>query len=552
MNEEKNIRKNITSTFKMNGLIVKGNASSFLCQQLLPVPENQRNAWISKIIDCLQRKQTIYEPIIELEHMTDALRDCYKAEINDIEDAIIVISAPDVPRFRYNINDKNFNKCDDDNLNDDPCRMSNWADSKSAMFRNRYVILKQKLERHELLASYKSGLLASENTTTTTALAKLCAVDSLLSSSTAVDALVLGLLTRLKVNRFFIEDPTGILPLNLKTAKAYHGGLFTENCFILAEGRYVRGVFRVNGLGFPPPESSEISRTYYSNANTFGGPSEISLKCNDRMRKLESEHSEAMIVFVADVFLDRKQVMRKLKILFAGFDRNTPVAIVMMGNFLSETRSDEGETYPALLTSKFNELADLINEYENLAKETLFVIVPGPGDSLAANILPRPALPTAITASFSLKVPKSVITTNPCRIQYCTQEIVILREDLVHKMFRHRLRFPIAGTTDTNDSSTTTSSSLSENFARTILCQSFLINLPLSVCPVYCTADNILSLYPPPDLIIVADGMRDAFVEKYKETIVANPGSFSKRKFIFKVYEPAKNLIEDSQISEDT
>ena len=40
----------------------------------------------------------------------------------------------------------------------------------------------------------------------------------------------------------------------------FHTGLFTESCFVLAEGWYEDEVFHVNAFGFPPPEPCSKSR----------------------------------------------------------------------------------------------------------------------------------------------------------------------------------------------------------------------------------------------------------------------------------------------------
>lgn len=40
------------------------------------------------------------------------------------------------------------------------------------------------------------------------------------------------------------------------------------------------------------------------------------------------------------------------------------------------------------------------------------------------------------------RIPNGVFTTNPCRIQYGTKEIVVLREDIVTKMCRNAIHFP--------------------------------------------------------------------------------------------------------------
>jgi len=40
----------------------------------------------------------------------------------------------------------------------------------------------------------------------------------------------------------------------------FHTGLFTENCFVLAEGFYEDEVFHVSAFGFPPPEPAKTTR----------------------------------------------------------------------------------------------------------------------------------------------------------------------------------------------------------------------------------------------------------------------------------------------------
>ena len=61
------------------------------------------------------------------------------------------------------------------------------------------------------------------------------------------------------------------------------------------------------------------------------------------------------------------------------------------------------------------------------------------------NISFRPAIPNSITEEIRKKIPQAIFTSNPCRIQYCTQEIVIFREDIVTKMCRNCVKFPEDG-----------------------------------------------------------------------------------------------------------
>ncbi|PIK60348.1 putative DNA polymerase epsilon subunit 2 [Apostichopus japonicus] len=84
----------------------------------------------------------------------------------------------------------------------------------------------------------------------------------------------------------------------------------------------------------------------------------------------------------------------------------------------------------------------MICEHPYLAENSKFVFVPGPQDPGPASILPRPPIPACITDYITQRVPSAVFTTNPCRIQYCSQEIVVFREDIIMKMCRNSIKFP--------------------------------------------------------------------------------------------------------------
>ena len=73
------------------------------------------------------------------------------------------------------------------------------------------------------------------------------------------DLVVLGMITQLKEGKYYLEDPTGAVQIDLSLCK-YHTGLFTENCFVLAEGFYDDGIFNVMAIGLPPPEEASVTR----------------------------------------------------------------------------------------------------------------------------------------------------------------------------------------------------------------------------------------------------------------------------------------------------
>jgi hypothetical protein len=85
----------------------------------------------------------------------------------------------------------------------------------------------------------------------------------------------------------------------------------------------------------------------------------------------------------------------------------------------------------------FKALGAAILEYPLLAAHCQFIFVPGPNDPWSSTTLPRPAIPETFTQYIRDKLPKATFTSNPARIQYFNQEIVIFREDLMGRMLRN-------------------------------------------------------------------------------------------------------------------
>ena len=131
------------------------------------------------------------------------------------------------------------------------------AERKTELFRERYSILHQRTSRHDLFTkrNHDDGKQY-----------QLRNVEFLLGTSVKQnDVIVLGLLTgTTRPGKFALEDPTGVIDIDIAEAK-FHKGLFTENCFVLAEGSYEDRVFKVSAMGFPPPESADVVRAHFGN-----------------------------------------------------------------------------------------------------------------------------------------------------------------------------------------------------------------------------------------------------------------------------------------------
>ncbi|CAH1792739.1 unnamed protein product [Owenia fusiformis] len=518
-------KSSIVSAFKMHGLTLRSEASKYLVEALSSISESDVAECIDRIIESIQ-KQSLSSSMLDRATVEQAVEDCNQEQEEDNDKVLTVIDAFTVPRYTYMTERKKFlsNKA----LGiADPCIHGDSKD-KVDLFRDRYTILHQRTSRHDL---FTPTVIGSRDTKAKKF--ELKPIEFLLGSTAKLgDIIVLGMLTQLKEGKWFLEDPTGAVQLDLTKAN-FHTGLFTENSFVLAEGWYEDELFHINAFGFPPPEPSRTTRNFFGNINFFGGQSETSVKASSRLRQIEQENETAMFVFLSDLWLDNLKVFEKLRTLFTGFSESPPTCFVFSGNFSS---TPYGSTHIKEMKDNFDTLANLILEFPSLVEHSKFIFIPGPRDPGPANILPRPSLPEVITQGFQEKIPNSRFTSNPCRIQYCTQEIVVFREDIVTKMCRNCVKFPDQG-------------DVPEHFAKTIICQGHLCPLPLHVSPIYWAHDVALRTYPLPDVIVCADKY-DSFSVSQVDCQVVNPGSFPRNDYSFKVYYPANRHFEESKISD--
>ncbi|KAG6443426.1 hypothetical protein O3G_MSEX002868 [Manduca sexta] len=517
------LRLDINNAFKISGFMLRKEANMYVAEQLTFLPPDDRQEMLDQVIAYLL-KQRISHPVIEKELIELAYKECSTSGLEQTETVLNVIDAFSVPKLCYDNDKKRY-------YIDTVTNKSLFPDQKwkAKFLLDRYTMVWQRTVRNKLFA--KTALPSCDSDQCF----NLQKIEVLLSSSSRLnEVVVLGLLSQLVEGKYFLEDPTGSIEIDLTRTK-YHSGLFTEFSYVLAEGYYEDKIFHVKGLVLPPPESRATSLTYFGNMNTFGGSSKTLLKNSKALLQVEQEHKDDMIIFLADVWLDKEKILNKLKTLFAGYNDYPPVAIVLMGDFLSRPY---GQEHCLQLKRALNTLADIINQFSRLKETCKFIFVPGRSDPCSGNILPRQALPNSVTQEIRDKLQDIVIfTTNPCRIQYCTQELVVTRQDLMMKMCRNTIHFPESG-------------DVPDHLVKTLFSQCTLCPLPLGVQPVLWKHTDALSLYPMPDMVVIADHFQP-YSRVYQNCRIINPGSFPRTEFSFKVYVPATRTVEDSQIPKE-
>lgn len=93
-------------------------------------------------------------------------------------------------------------------------------------------------------------------------------------------------------------------------------------------------------------------------------------------------------------------------------------------------------------TELFANLSKLLTTFENLLAFSHFLLIPGPTDPWSSAALPRPPIPEPLAKSLIAKIPNLTLGSNPCRVRWFSQEIVVFRDDLMGRMMRNAVRFP--------------------------------------------------------------------------------------------------------------
>lgn len=425
------------------------------------------------------------------------------------------------------------------------------AAAKLDLFKARFELIKLRVLRNpSVFSSTDSTLLIPGGGASKVPLTSIEALTGSVGTHT-----ILGILDQENDGTWFLEDPDSKVAVDLSHA-TFSQGLITQCGVYLARGLIENGKFVVSALGIPPIESREETLAAFgSSLDYFGGglvnkpqlqlqnsASQSKKKSDDKMDVEGSddddddddeEEGPEMIV-LSDLWLDDQSVMKDFEELLSSLEesKKAPEVIVLMGNFTSKPFG--GGSDQSAVTALFEDLVATIERVSPIvARSSCFVIVPGPTDPCGSvgGPLPRPKIPAFFAGPLlrrfnTDKSTRVFLTTSPCRIRYQDQEIVLFRENIVNKMYRHSFLH--------EGNKILTPPQLAEQFVRSILSQGHLCPLPLSVEPVCWNLDHCLSLSPLPHFVVIGD-VSEGFVHRFEESdcICVNPGPFGRdRNFI--------------------
>ncbi|KAN0115600.1 DNA polymerase alpha/epsilon subunit B domain containing protein [Russula decolorans] len=403
------------------------------------------------------------------------------------------------------------------------------AESRILAIRDRLNIIKQTILRNEHFAPSTIPSRDREHLLT------LKSTKQLLGRA-GERFLLFGMLIHSKEGKLCLEDLDGVVELDFSQLDQPSEGLFTEGSFALVEGDYTENAtFSVIAVGHPPCESRETARSIFGHIDFLGKGATTPLEDTQYALRIQRDFSDMNFFVFSDVWLDQAETLRGLQKIFDNCIENNfiPKVIVFCGNFTSSGIAQGNSRDIQRYQEGFDSLADLIASYSLITRRTHFVFVPGPLDLTINSVLPRKPLLSSFTARLRAKIPKIHLTSNPCRLKFFGQEIVIFREDVMSRMLRNLVGVkPDARNED-----------LKRYLVQSILDQSHLSPFTTHVQPILAEYDHAMRLYPLPTCVVLADKY-DSYRMTYEGCHVFNPGRFIGRSLGFSTYTPASRESE--------
>ena len=431
--------------------------------------------------------------------------------------------------------------------------------------------------------------------------------------------LILGFLNYNAKGNLQMEDPSGKIEIDITQANPTEGLYYYPGCIILAEGIYfsVGHKFHITSLTHPPAERREVTQEAVGNIDFLNtcnndGKGPISRITNDlkiRLLSLERDLNEQQlnnfILLGGEMFLGEQNTLDALKKVFRQVENEilesgiAPLGIVFFGSFTSSpifpSYSETSMTSSRLYEMSFEYLANLLSQFENIIKHCQLIFVPGPEDPWGGTMalgneigLPQEPIPSEFVKKMKRFGANIKWASNPSRIVFLSQEIVLIRDDMNRKFKSYSIEFPLVEEAKANKldevETQLNNVNLSDNdynssdneeledgtvlrhdvlptvpevpftimetrkYVKTLLDQGHLA--PFSSTPIHYNRDHTLSMCPVPSVLIICDPTVSRFDLTYNGCKTINPGKFILNKTArYLKFNPTTRTVSQEEVT---
>lgn len=493
-------------------------------------------------------------------------------------------------RFMYNANKKRYMVVSEKEREGSRCKLEDklkiWdLESAIALYQTRYSIVKDRVLRNpnfqngsgfnplSSIVQLQNQLEMESPGFKSNIYMPITQIKNLLGRD-GRNFLILGLLVKDAKGNWTLEDSSGTVELDISEAIPTKDSYYVAGCIVLIEGIYssIGNKFHVSSLTHPPGERREETLDAIGNLDLLGvhGVSTenyIARLDNDlkvRLHLLERELTDNRFVILGgNIYLDQITTFEALEKAFDKLEENPPTLIVFNGSFssvpLHPSASSKNLTAIKAYRNNFDTLANLLKNYEGLINESTFIFIPGyndPWSSMAslgvAETLPMRQIPEILVGKMNRTCKNIIWGSNPTRIAYLSQEIVLMRDELSARMKRNNIIFPTLEEEkreeymllqqelqDENNNPDLSISQLiksrdqlpacvqqARKLVKTILDQQHLSPFTMRLRPIEWEFDFFLHLSPIPSILVLCDTTISKYDVTYNGCKSLNPGSF--------------------------